>query len=806
VWAWLRLDMRRRARSLVALAVLVALAAATVMATTAGARRGGSAVDRLHDATLAATVLVSPITPGLDWDEVRRLPGVEAVGTIFPADPLLPLEGIETFDDEAYWSRFTVSDANMTSTVERPAVLAGRLADPARIDEAMVTSTFAERHRLEVGDTVTATLYSLQQAAYFIDGLQPPPPNGPRQPLRIVGVVRSPTVNNASVASAFITTLAFTRSYRANLFGAGEYGYDIGAVRLTDGEAGLPDFQRRLTDITDRGGISLQSFRNLADDARRAKAMTGFERGALLLFALTALVVSAVVLGLAAARYAAASAADVQVLRTLGMTARQATPAAAVGPLLAAVVGVLAAVPAAVAASALFPIGTAAEYEPDPGVDVDPAVLAGAAVVVVALVGVAAALGIWRASAGARPAASPRRSVVAAAAYRLGLPVPVAFGIRLALEPGRGRAAVPVRPALAGMVVGVLGVLAALTVHAGVADAAGNPQRFGQTYQIEGSIGANGEDSQPPESIWRAFAAEPDVVAVNDTRLGAVTVNGLVVDVFSYQPAVAGRPMPTVTLSGRMPAAADEIALAPDTADQAGARIGDTLTFTGKARAPMRVTGIAFVTGGPNGGYANGAWTTGQGYRALFPDGSYNYRDFFAALRPGADAEAVAERVMATLGGPGKSLDIRPVARLPREARQLNNVRVLPLALGGFLAVLAVGATGHTLATAVRRRRHDIAVLRALGATRRHARLIILTQAATIAVAGLLLGVPLGVALGQTVWRAVAESTPVLYVPPVAVLALALAVPATLLVGGLLAALPARRAARIRVGDVLRAE
>jgi hypothetical protein len=276
-----------------------------------------------------------------------------------------------------------------------------------------------------------------------------------------------------------MTTLAFNRSYNANVLGTGGSAYDIGgAVRLTRGEAGLADFQRRLADITGRDDISVL---NLADDARRAKATTGFERGALLLFALTALVVSAVVLGLAAARYAAASAVDVQVLRALGMTAWQATPAAAAGPALAAVVGVLAAGPAEVAASALFPIGTAADYEPDFGMHVDLAVLAGTAVVVVGVVGVAAALGAWRAftGAGARSAATSRRSVVAAAAYRLGLPVPVVFGTRLALEPGRGRAAVPVRPALAGAVVGVLGVLAALTFHAGVADAAGNPQRFG---------------------------------------------------------------------------------------------------------------------------------------------------------------------------------------------------------------------------------------------------------------------------------------------------------------------------------------
>ena len=57
----------------------------------------------------------------------------------------------------------------------------------------------------------------------------------------------------------------------------------------------------------------------------------------------------------------------------------------------------------------------------------------------------------------------------------------------------------------------------------------------------------------------------------------------------------------------------------------------------------------------------------------------------------------------------------------------------LPLALSAFLAVLAVGAVGHALSIAVRRRRHELAVLRALGLTRRQSRLVIVTQASLLA-------------------------------------------------------------------------
>jgi ABC-type antimicrobial peptide transport system permease subunit len=110
------------------------------------------------------------------------------------------------------------------------------------------------------------------------------------------------------------------------------------------------------------------------------------------------------------------------------------------------------------------------------------------------------------------------------------------------------------------------------------------------------------------------------------------------------------------------------------------------------------------------------------------------------------------------------------------------------------------------LATAVRRRASDIAVLRALGMTRTQSRWVTVSQASVLALAGLLIGLPTGLALGRVVWRAVADYLPLQYVAPSAGLAMLLAVPAALLVVNVLAALPSRRAARLRIADVLRAE
>jgi ABC-type lipoprotein release transport system permease subunit len=64
----------------------------------------------------------------------------------------------------------------------------------------------------------------------------------------------------------------------------------------------------------------------------------------------------------------------------------------------------------------------------------------------------------------------------------------------------------------------------------------------------------------------------------------------------------------------------------------------------------------------------------------------------------------------------------------------------------------------------------------------------------------------LGLLAGRALWHNVATSTPVKYVPPIAILVLVAVVPAALLIANALAAWPARRAARLRAAEVLRTE
>jgi ABC-type antimicrobial peptide transport system permease subunit len=169
---------------------------------------------------------------------------------------------------------------------------------------------------------------------------------------------------------------------------------------------------------------------------------------------------------------------------------------------------------------------------------------------------------------------------------------------------------------------------------------------------------------------------------------------------------------------------------------------------------------------------------------------------------PGTDV-AAAERRVTRIGG--REL-FAQAALLPIAVADLERIESLPLALGAFFALLACATVAHALVTTVRRRRQDLAVLRAVGFTRRQTRGAIAWQSTLLAVAGIVVGVPLGIAVGRIAWRWLADDFPIVYVPPAALLAVLGVAAIAIAVANLLAAGPAHAATRIRPAEALRVE
>ena len=130
-----------------------------------------------------------------------------------------------------------------------------------------------------------------------------------------------------------------------------------------------------------------------------------------------------------------------------------------------------------------MPVGIASDADPDLGLSFDPLVLGlgflGIALCVTGL----AAVSAWRAGRFAARTegtdAPPRARRPFRRATPIAAPVARPLGVRMALEPGRGATAVPVRSAALGAVLGVIGVVGTVVFAASLSATVDQPTRFG---------------------------------------------------------------------------------------------------------------------------------------------------------------------------------------------------------------------------------------------------------------------------------------------------------------------------------------
>jgi ABC-type lipoprotein release transport system permease subunit len=176
-----------------------------------------------------------------------------------------------------------------------------------------------------------------------------------------------------------------------------------------------------------------------------------------------------------------------------------------------------------------------------------------------------------------------------------------------------------------------------------------------------------------------------------------------------------------------------------------------------------------------------------------------NQPDQYGASKPASSGQGYGWSPVGAGRGPAE-------ATVPPDALAAREGVLTASFVWMFLALLAMVAIGHTLVSTVRRRRADLGVLKALGFDRGQVRATVAWQASLLAAVGLVLGVPLGVAAGRWAWKLVADGVGVVNRPEVPLAALATIVPAAVLIANVIAALPARVAARTQPAVVLRTE
>jgi hypothetical protein len=508
------------------------------------------------------------------------------------------------------------------------------------------------------------------------------------------------------------------------------------------------------------------------------------------LAALSALVLL-LVLAQGVARRIQLGATDHAALRALGASRPQLFAAAMARAGAAALAGALGAVVVAVALSPLSPIGLAGRAEPAPGLDLDVAVVLGGAAALAGLVGLFAVLPAWRAAAAAGAEASPRaRSRLGEALARAAFPVSAVAGVRLALERGRGRSAVPVRSAIVACTLGMVTVAGALAFNASLDHLLDTPRLYGWTW--DALVGNSYAADQAARTIagrsWVAAdatgtQANVEVDGDRAAALGVDSVQG------SIEPAV---------VSGRAPQTAGEILLGSQTDPQA--RIGQMVSVrVGATTERLRLVGrgvLPVVSDTSRLGV--GAWVRFAALQRLLGQGA-QYDTLF--VRFAGDREEALAHMTALFGVNGVQ-----VPRKPDQLIGFGDVPTLPAILGGVLALGAVATLGHAVLTSVRRRRRDLAILKTLGFVRRQVALTVAWQTSTVATLAAVVGIPLGVAVGRWAWTLFASQQGTVADPVVPLWTMVLLLPAALLLANLVAAIPGRIAARTSPALVLRTE
>ncbi len=390
------------------------------------------------------------------------------------------------------------------------------------------------------------------------------------------------------------------------------------------------------------------------------------------------------------------------------------------------------------------------------------------------------------------------------------------LGVRMALEPGRGRTAVPVRSALAGTAVAVAALVAATVFGASLLGLVGVPHRYGQNWTQDVDFM---QPTAPAPLVARLIATQPQVRGYAVGNFGTIAVNGQVVPAIGVT-QVRGRGFLTM-ISGRLPRRPGEIALGQRTLRATGTRLGQRVRVSVNGRvARLRVVGEAVFPSFTEGG--SSATDLGLGAAVAPSLLSTPFRptgclhgltcySFILIRYPPDTALRIADRRLEAAFSrsgclPSAGCYTLTADQRPSDIRDYSGVRDTPLFLGALLGLLAVGTLSHALLAGVRRRYRDLALLKTLGLLRSQLLRVVFWEASTLAGAALLVGLPLGVLAGRWAWVIFARSAGVAPQADVPVPLVLLAIPATLLLANLIAAGPGWTAARVPAATVLRSE
>lgn len=787
---------------------------------------GGSSGDTNYNAALTAAIAR---LPGV----THVAPGFEAVGAPLTSTgaPRIRVTGLA----------FPVASINgLFYSQDRMAVTQGRMASTKRADEIVMAPVVAKLLGFHVGQTIPFGFYSNAQGSQPGFGTAAVKP-ALRINLHLVGLAESSSQIVEDDVDTFPTFIPLTPTLARELLSlkgqeiAGALTFGIQTRR---GTSIVPAVEREIAHLIPPGVV--YTYHALAPVTAKADRSLRPISIALGVFGAVTLLAAILVAAQLVARRFRIEVVDREVLRALGANPVDSLFDGLFGVESAIFVGTLVAAGIAVLLSPVAPLGPVRSVYPSPGIAFDWTVLGfGMLALFVSLTAIAVALAI--ASAPHRVALRPRLrsgsgARIVGSVSRAGLPAPTVVGVRMALEPGAGRSTVPVRSALLGSILAVTLVVTTVTFGSSLQTLVSSPALYGWNWSyMLNPIGSGG--GNVPQVAFTLLHRDRYVAAYSGASYDDVEIDGQAVPFLIEN---AGAAVTPPILSGQPVTAAHQVVLGASTMAALGKHVGEyvTLNYGSAADQPfyipstrLRIVGTATF---PAIGYAStvsdhtsmgtGALLANQVLPPAFVDaldGGSSSLDgpnlALIRLKPDAPPRAAfaslqriaraADQAFANApgGAAGNAIVVQGVQR-PAEIVNYKTIGVTPVLLVSGLALGAMAALALTLLASVRQRRRDLALLKTIGFVRRQLAGAVAWQATVAALVGIVVGLPLGVIAGRWLWTLFAEQIYAVPYPTVPVVSLVLVGVGTLVLANVIAAVPARTAARTPTALLLRSE
>ena len=782
-WYVGRARWRRSFRALLFLGLVAGLVGGVVLGAIAGARRTSTAYDRLLHASGAPEEVLFLTADAPEIPKFLRT-HPEIVERFAPATGMIgrraPGEDWYSLDAPQHWGAFGLSF-----------LAHGRLPNPDRTDEVLITGRTARNTGLDIGDTFSFDAYQRSQTPEILRNPWAAP-RGQRITATVVGVTRDP--NDAQVSQTIklvYGTPAFARAHQ------NDSTFTLYAVWLKGGPQNAPEFEAQLSEYVRTNKVnSLLDVVSSRDDADAADHSSRAVVIGLMIFALVGGIAGIIIVMQATRRYVTRDDEEQHVLVALGAGRSDRATTQFISALPFLVSAPIVAVAIAYASSPLFPIGATRALEPRLGLRADTGVYLLGAIAWFGFLCAMTAIVAWAGTTiRQRPLRARRsRGAIDNASGRNALPASI--GIRYALFPATRRSALQ-RTALVGVVVSVVGVVGCGVFAASLHQLTDTPARFGLDYDIALELPSVG--STP---VLGRVAADPDVAAAATLRCNNIDLFDRLRNACSVESRTGA--IAPVVRSGRLPRDANEIALGPKLLSAKHVHIGGLAAVqTPTGPQDLRIVGTVFSPDAESAEFTSEVVVTPDALRKLTAEPESDTVEAIARLRPGADRGAVLSRLDAQFPY-GVSDESVPGA--PGPIRNLEQIVRLPLVLGMFFAVLGAAAIAQALLMTSRQRRSEFAILRSLGFTRTQVMLVITSASITFAILALLIGIPVGMLAGRLGWAAVANNLFIdgaVRMPVIATVVIALGL---LGFASLLSLVPARLTVRPSPGEALRTE